>query len=78
MECRPAVTVLIVLVILLLYFTVDGRFTGKPASEHMISEAQYVLLGRGFNAPLAGDYKNIDIIYQAENADRTSDIGETS
>jgi hypothetical protein len=74
MECRPAVIVLIVLVILLLYFTIDGRFTGTASSEHMISEPQYVLLGRGFNAPLADDYKNLDIIYQAENADRTSDI----
>lgn len=67
---KYALGCIIVLVVVLVYLTY------KPASakERMISQAQYSLLSRGFNAPLAGDYSNLDIIYQAENADRTTDV----
>lgn len=65
-----ALGLVIVLVLVLLYL----NYRPATAKERMISQAQYSLLSRGFNAPLAGDYSAMDIIYQAENADRTTDI----
>jgi hypothetical protein len=45
-----------------------------PAKEHMVSEDQVALISRGFNQPLAPDYSNLQILYGAEHADKTTDI----
>jgi len=66
---RLALALLVILVALLLFLYFDGR----PCKEHMVSQAEFSLLSRGFNAPIAGDYSNLGTIYRAEQADKTSD-----